>query len=400
VSFLKRLFSADYRAAVAAEAAGNVELAAERYGLAGDREAAVRMHLARARRAGERAAEIAALHDARHWAGDDPELVRIASAALGKALHERALAEGVATARDRERIREAARLLGAGGDHATAGAAWEQIGDYQAAAAAYSAAGLVEQVEAALSAEELQHRAARDQQDAFADYQLHMRLGRRDDARADLQRAIAACGDRADAGEYRRLLDRLEADRITGGRMQLRSRRGGVLVICAVPVVALGRDGLCDLVLRAGGVSRRHAEIEVTGEGDRFLLRDAGSRNGTTIGGMPIAGRVPLHGTGSFGLGEECTIEFETGGSPEQLRLAVTTGVDRGARLLAGADGDRLDLAPVGLPCDVVFAAGRPWVGKGAARELVLAGEPVGAGRVQVIRGDLLVVDGEELDVG
>src|SRR5688500_9077625 len=112
---MKRLFSADYRAAVAAEAAGNVELAAERYGLAGDRAAAVRMHVARARRATDRAAEIAALHDALHWAGDEGPLVQLASAALGKALYARALAEGVATARDRERIREAARLLSTGG---------------------------------------------------------------------------------------------------------------------------------------------------------------------------------------------------------------------------------------------------------------------------------------------
>ena len=52
VSFLRRMFSADYRAAVAAEAAGNVDLAAERYALAGEHEGAVRMHLARAARAG------------------------------------------------------------------------------------------------------------------------------------------------------------------------------------------------------------------------------------------------------------------------------------------------------------------------------------------------------------
>lgn len=401
MSFFKRMFSADYRAAVAAEAAGNVELAAERYGLAGDRASAVRMHLARAQRAQERAAEIAALQDALHWAGDEPELVERASAALGKALYARAIAEGVATARDRERIREAARLLGAGGDHATAGDAWEAIGDHQAAAAAYSAAGLVDKVEAALAADEAQHRRDRDRKDAFADYETHMRVGRRDDARADLQRAIAAAGGSAsaDAGEYRRLLDQLETDLVSGGRVHLRPRRGGGVVVCAVPVVSLGRDALCDLVLRAGGVSRRHAEIEVAGSGGPFLLRDAGSRNGTAIGGMPIAGRVPLRGTGAFELGEDCRVEFETRGAPEALLLSVASGVDRGARLVAAADGDRIDLSAVGIPCDLVFADGRPWLGAGAAREVRFNGEHLGAGRVQLIRGDVLVVDGEELDV-
>ena len=86
MSFLRRMFSADYRAAVAAEAAGNVDLAAERYALAGEHEGAVRMHLARAARASTRQLEIAALRDALRWAGDSPELRRQAAKALGRAL--------------------------------------------------------------------------------------------------------------------------------------------------------------------------------------------------------------------------------------------------------------------------------------------------------------------------
>jgi tetratricopeptide (TPR) repeat protein len=394
VSFFKRLFSADYRAAITAEAAGNVDLAAERYGLAGDRAAAVRMHLARAARAGDRGTEIGALHDALHWAGDDPALIRAASAALGKALYARAVAEGIATARDRERIREAARLLAAGAEHAIAGEAYEKIGDHQAAAAAYSAAGMVDKVEAALAADEELSRRDHDRREAFADYELHVQLGRRDDARADLQRCIAAGGE---AGEYRRLLDQLESNLITGGRMQLQRRRGGVVVVCAAPVVAIGRDGLCDLVLRTGGVSRRHAEVEVGVDG--FMLRDAGSRNGTAIGGLPIAGRVPLRGSGAFDLADDCRIEFETHGAPEQLSLHVANGVDRGVRLIAAADGARIDLSRGGIAADVVFAEGRPWLGVGTAGALMFNGEPLRAGRVQLIRGDELVVDGEEIDV-
>ncbi len=396
------MFNADYRAAVAAEAAGNVELAAERYGLAGDRPAAVRMHLARAKRAADRTAEIAALHDAVHWAGDDPDLQRVAAAALGRALYARAVAEGIATARDKEKVKEAARMLGKGGDWATAGEAYEAIGDFQAAATAYSSAGLVDKVEAALGADEELHRRERERKDAFADYQTHLRIGRRDDARADLLRCVAAAaeGDGQGAGEYRRLLDDLEARLITGGRMQLRRRRGGSVVVCAAPLIGLGRDALCDLVLRTGGVSRRHAEIEVGEPGpSRFMLRDAGSRNGTSIAGLPIAGRVPLTGAGRFDLGDDLTIDFQCHGEPPLLVLTVATGVDRGAQLVAGADGDRFDLSWVGLPFDVVYADGRPWIGKGAARELAVAGEPLVSGRAQLVRGDLVVADGEEIDV-
>lgn len=154
-------------------------------------------------------------------------------------------------------------------------------------------------------------------------------------------------------------------------------------------------------MLRTGGVSRRHAEVEVAAPGAaRFLLRDAGSRNGTAIAGLPIAGHVPLVGSGTFALGDELRIDFACHGEPAALVLTVATGVDRGAQLIAAADGDRLDLTPVGLAADVVFAEGRPWLGKGLARELTLAGEPVASGRVQLIRGDLLVIDGEEIDVG
>lgn len=396
MSFFKRLFNSDYRAAASAEAAGNVELAAERYALAGDRAAAVRMHLARAARASERTAEIAALHDALHWAGDDAELARPAAAALGRALYARAVAEGIATARDREKVVEAARLMLQGGDAAAAGEALEKIGDLQRAAAAYSDAGLVEKVESTLGADEDQHRRERERKDAFADYETAMRVGQRDDARDALQRCVATA---ADAGEYRRLLDALEARLITGGRVQLRSRRGRTLVLCAVPVVAIGRDALCDLVLRTGGVSRRHAEIEIGKDGVRFQLRDAGSRNGTSIGRLPIAGRVPLAGKGAFELGDDCRLEFETHGEPALLVVTIPGGVDRALTLVAAADGDRVDLAGVGLGADVVFARGRPWIGKGAARELVCNGEVVGAGRVQLIRNDVVSIDGEEIDV-
>mgnify|MGYP003378007553 CR=1 FL=1 len=72
MGIFRQLFSTDLRAARAAEAAGDPDTAATHYGLAGDRAGAVRMHLARAARAADRAAELAALRDAVHWAGDEP----------------------------------------------------------------------------------------------------------------------------------------------------------------------------------------------------------------------------------------------------------------------------------------------------------------------------------------
>lgn len=386
------MFSADYRAAVAAEAAGDVELAAERYALAGEYAGAVRMHLARAARAPTRLGELGALRDAMRWAGDDPALRRQAAAALGKALWDAVRAEGIATERDRAKVREAAGLLVIGDNHALAGEALETINDHLAAAHAYSEGGLVERMEAALARDDAAQDAVHEETDAFAGYQTAMRTGRRDEARSELTRAIAAAGA---AAEYRRLLDQLDTAMLTAGKVELKRRGKPLIVACSADRIVLGRDPLCDLTLRAGGVSRQHAEIERAG--DSFTLRDLDSRNGTSLAGLPLAGRVPLV-AGQLGLGEECTLDFEiTGGA---LVLRVRGGLDRGVALIAGAPGSPLDLAPLGLGLDVVFQRGRPLLGRGACKAVAFNDEALGEVRVQVIRGDRIRADEDEIDIG
>ncbi len=393
MSFFRRMFSSDYRAAVAAEAAGNVDLAAERYALCGELEGAVRMHLARAARAGTRLAEIAALRDAMRWAGDEPALKRKAAAALGKALWEAAKAEGIATERDRAKVREAAELLVTGDDHALAGQALQAIGDHLAAANAYSAGGLVDLMEQALAKDDALNERSRNEADAHANYETAMRVGRRDDARAELVRAVATA---TAVGEYRRLLDQLDTALLTAGKAELKRRGKPLIVACAAEKLVLGRDPLCDLTLRAGGVSRQHAEIER--DGTSYVLRDLDSRNGTTVSGLPLAGRVPLTGTGRFGLGDECSIEFENTG--DILLLKCISGLDRGVMLVAGPEGTNIDLSPCGLALDVVFKNGRPYLGRGASKEVSFNNEPLGDVRVQLIRDDRVFADGDEIDIG
>jgi tetratricopeptide (TPR) repeat protein len=397
VSFFRRVFSADHRAAVAAEAAGNVDLAAERYALAGDADGAVRMHIARAARAGTRQAELGALRDAMRWAGNDPELLRRASKALGRALWENIKVEGVATERDRAKVREAAELLVIGEDHQTAGEALEMIGDLQGAAAAYSAGGYIEKMESVLAKDDTAVEKARDEADAFANYEVHMQVGRRDEARAELARALACA---ASAGEYRRLLDQLDTALSTGGRIELKRRGKPAIFACAAPKIVLGRDALCDLPLRAGGVSRQHAEIDRVhaSDGRAFELRDLDSRNGTSFAGLPLVGKVPLVGTGTFGMGEECVIDFEV--AARILILRISNGLDRGVALIAGDEGAKLDLTPLGSGLDLMFHRGRPMLGRGNTRAVTFNGEPLGELRVQLIRGDRIVADGDEIDIG
>src|SRR5256885_170513 len=167
-------------------------------------------------------------------------------------------------------------------------------------------------------------RAARGGAAARAGCQPGGGAARRDGARAGLG---GAAGAAPAAAEYRRLLDDLDTAMLTAGKVELRRRGKPLIVACAARKIVLGRDPLCDLALRAGGVSRQHAEIEHAGAG--FTLRDLDSRNGTTLAGMPLAGRVPLAVAGELGLGDECAIDYEV--AADRLLLRVRRGLRRRA---------------------------------------------------------------------
>lgn len=397
MGFFKRLFSADYRAAVAAEAAGDLELAAERYALAGQKSSAVRVHLARAERAASRKGEIAALRDADHWADEDPELRARVSKRLGQALLAQAQAEGIATARDRERVREAAKLLMRGRAHRAAGDAYELIGDDDAAAAAYRAGGLVDKMEEALIRDQERVEVKRAVNDAFADYEVASRGGDRDAAIRALRRAADAAEHKA---EYRRMLDELESRLITGGRVTLSLPQRGRITLFGGDKLVIGRDPLCDYILRSGGISRRHAAIEITSEGDAvsFLLADAGSRNGTLVAGMPLAGSVPLEGEGRFELGEHCAVDYTVTGTPPVLTLSVAAGLDANSTLRAAGPETLIDLADLGVPARLYFQAGRPML-QHPGRDIVLSGHRIVHGDAQLIHGDSLAIEGIEIEV-
>lgn len=392
MGFFKRLFSADYRAAVAAEAAGDLDVAAERYALASQPEAAVRVHLARADRADKRADEIAALRDALHWAPAESSVRKLVARRLGNALLHRAEAEGIATARDMERVREAAALLADAGEYLRAGEALEDIGDDRGAVAAYRRGGLVDKMEEVLGRQEQAHGRAREEHAAFADYELYMKGGDRDAALTAIRRAVEAASTKT---EYRRLQDDLEARLISSGKLVLRIRGGEEIVLCTGPTIVLGRDALCDLVLRSGGVSRRHSEIAVSDDG--FELRDAGSRNGTKLAGLPISGSVPLDGTGEFELGEACVAHYER--VDDCLRVEIRSGLDAGAALWIAAEGTLFDLERP--PIKVRFRDGCPILSRDrAGLRLLLNGERLAHGDVQLIHGDQISVDGIDFEVG
>lgn len=63
----------------------------------------------------------------------------------------------------------------------------------------------------------------------------------------------------------------------------------------------VGRAAGCDIVVRRQTVSRLHARV--VREGPRYLLRDAGSANGTFVNGQPVTGDHLLSNRDAIGLG-------------------------------------------------------------------------------------------------
>jgi hypothetical protein len=80
----------------------------------------------------------------------------------------------------------------------------------------------------------------------------------------------------------------------SGGEVEQASElKEGTLII--------GRSRECGIMLPSHTVSRRHAQIRK--EGERFLLRDLGSTNGTLLNSEPVIGEEALKDRDEIGIG-------------------------------------------------------------------------------------------------
>src|SRR6476659_4259846 len=100
--------------------------------------------------------------------------------------------------------------------------------------------------------------------------------------------------------------------------VEVPGRAGRPVEIGTDPVV-IGSDETCRVVIDDPHVSRRHAEIVRTPAG--IVLRDLGSKNGTTVGRIAVKEAVLSSGA-EIKIGTT-TIRFEMGGEAGRLaRLA------------------------------------------------------------------------------
>jgi len=402
VTFFKRMFSADFRRAVAAEAAGDYAEAARAYALAGERVKVAEMHLLRAERAPSPAAKLHELRAAVRWAdADDPD-GRNARRRIARALFNWARASAVVGDPEKQVVRDAAQLFVDIGDFAAAGECLEFVGDEFAAAEAYQKGGDVDRLENVLAREE--HRRKRDTRihDAFEEYKLALAGGERDRAleairlcaEAPLPTGKDAAEQMRERASYQRLREELELKLIADGSVVIRAGAVGHTrerrYVGSFPLV-MGRDAACQLALRDAGISRQHAHIAAHDDGS-FALADRDSKNGTTLAGVRIAAELPLVGEGDIGLGELCVIHFSQSGGT--LTLEVTRGLDRGLRVVAGRG--ELDVEGVG---ELMFIDGRPRLSPVGGRLLYLNGVHVSAG-IQLVRGDVVELGEQRLEIG
>ena len=129
----------------------------------------------------------------------------------------------------------------------------------------------------------------------------------------------------------------------------------GMRVGLAAHRTTVGRNDDCDGVLDDPTVSRRHAVIELAGDG--LTLTDLGSRNGTSVNGRPVAGPVPLYPGDVVAFGSvEARVEMPARGGP------------------GGAPyGGRADFTVRNQSADQIHMAGRDYINVRAERESFLA---------------------------
>lgn len=383
----KRLFSGSYRKALKAEAAGHYVAAAESYALAGMPAKVAEMHLVRAGRV-EPTKRADALQDSLRWLRRVEEEVvpESLSATLAAALIQEAkdLPDG-----DPRRVNlatEAAKLYETIEKKREAGLAYELIGQEEDAARCYEEAGDIEGMERLLDADSSERRAKHAARDAFDEYEVAMAAGARDNALT----ALRKCCVEAPGQGYERLLERLERRLPRTDTLEI--RLDGIRMILSGGAPSYLGRGDAHLRLRHPGISRRHAAIDLGGEG--FALRDAGSRNGTRLSGLELAGRVPLEGSGTIGLGTQCTLQFSVGDGA--VELEVLDGPDRGLKAVLVAS----EWNPPRLPFSFSFKDGMARVVEAGGGPLLLNGkkttssivllqddvvEAVGGGRIEVM---------------
>ncbi len=377
MSVFDRLFGKgrEVRAAQRAELRGELDKAAELYGIAGAPEEAARVMILRGdgetdvRAKMKHYTQAVATAPQAHAIRDEARRKRaslIVSQFGGAALSEAA----------RRELRGAADELLAVGDAANAADAYKLAGDGEGQAKALAQAGDVESLEQLLNEQQKKERTDHERQNVHGEVELLASSGRRREALEKAEKWLASHDDAS-------LRDRatlLRGKRALGPVAQV-SLHGKATSLALGDEVVIGRtEGTLHVPSQA--VSRQH--LRIARENGVVVVRDLGSRNGTQLRGMNLVGAVPVGDAIELTLGKEVRVRIA---KSDALDDAVTIELGKGTYV-----------APLGR----ARIAGSPWeLATGADHwiELVANGPPPYAGdvrlgeRTTLLVGDLLTAE-------
>jgi hypothetical protein len=207
---------------------------------------------------------------------------------------------------------------------------FERAGDDARAAETYGSLGDLDRMEACLERDQQRRERRRMVADSIRRFEALLAAGER---RAAIAAATGLPPDDFEATST--LAEARDVDRrLCRGRAVSLRLPGGELVRFAGTPATIGRDGLCEVILRDPAISRRHAVV--LAEGAELALADAGSRGGTRLGPAALAGKLPLRGEGQVGLGEHSLLRFRLV-SAGTVELTGMTGLDRTLRAFVGS---------------------------------------------------------------
>ncbi|NUO54887.1 MAG: FHA domain-containing protein, partial [Polyangiaceae bacterium] len=224
----------------------------------------------------------------------DPELARKARARKARLSYDLVKSHGALA---RSELLGAATELEATGEHELAAEAYKMLGDTEGEVRALTAAGAIDKLEERLSSDAVQSK--KDRERAMATRRA-TDLDRGGERRAALRVTTEALALGPD--------DRLE-DLARVIRQRLLRGPTCDLIVSGEPVslalgerVTIGRGG-ATIVVASRSVSREH--VVIRRDGDRVIVEDLGTRNGTFIAGARIAAPVPIGDGLSLMLGTD-----------------------------------------------------------------------------------------------
>lgn len=102
------------------------------------------------------------------------------------------------------------------------------------------------------------------------------------------------------------------------------------------PITIIGRSPECELQLEDEGISRRHAQLEISEEG-QAVLRDLGSRNGTWVNNQKIEAPTTLKSSDQLRFGSAQFIIHVADAKPATSAETITTNIQPSADINATA---------------------------------------------------------------